>query len=79
MIAALDAIRAEDPRADRAALLAELSGVTGLAPAQVGVALRYYAAYPDEVDERIALNQEVADREEQLWEAQQELLRRRKH
>jgi hypothetical protein len=44
----------------------------------VGIALRYYAAYPKEIDERIVHNAEVAEREEQLWAAQQALLRRRK-
>jgi len=78
VIAALNAVRDEDPEIDSAALLRQLAEVTGLASAQVGVALRYYAAYPDEIDERIVLNNEVADREEQLWEAQQKLLRKRK-
>jgi hypothetical protein len=45
--------------------------------ARVHTALRYYAAYPDEIDERIANNADVAEREEQLWAAQQSLLRRR--
>ena len=35
-------------------------------------------AYPDEIDERIASNKDVAEREEQLWAAQQSLLRRPK-
>jgi len=78
VIAALNAIRQEDPDVDGEPLLAELSKVTGLTAVQVGVAVRYYAAYPGEVDERIALNQEIAEREEQLWEAQQKLLRKRK-
>lgn len=78
VIAALNAVRDEDPQAERASLLSELGKVTGLTSAQVGVALRYYSAYPDEIDERIVLNREAADREEQLWAAQQELLRKRK-
>lgn len=77
VIAALHAVREEQPDVDRAALVSELAGVTGLSTALVGVALRYYAAYPDEIDERIALNKDVADREEQLWEAQQKLLQKR--
>jgi hypothetical protein len=78
IISALHAVRDEDPQADRTSVLDALGGVTGLSPAQVGVAVRYYAAYPAEIDERIALNQAVAEREEQLWEAQQKLLRKRK-
>jgi hypothetical protein len=78
VIAALNAIREEDPQADQMSLLGELGEVTGLSAAQVGVALRYYAAYPSEIDERITLNKEVAEREEQLWKAQQRLLQKRK-
>jgi hypothetical protein len=78
VIAALNAIREEEPEVDRSSLLDDLSRVTGLSPALVGVALRYYAAFPDEIDERIVLNKEVADREEELWEAQQKLLQKRK-
>jgi hypothetical protein len=77
VIAALDAIRDEDPEIGRPALLEQLGRVTGLSSALVGVALRYYAAYPAEIDERIVLNKDVADREEQLWEAQQKLLQTR--
>lgn len=78
VIAALDAVRAEDPEIDGTVLLEELGTVTGLTIAQVGAALRYYAAYPIEIDERVSLNQEAAEREERLWEAQQSLLQKRK-
>lgn len=78
-IAALNAVRQEHPELDGNALINELSAVTGLSPDRVGVALRYYAAYPDEIDDRIASNTAVAEREEQLWAAQQALLQRRKH
>ena len=78
VVAALHAIRDQDPELDGDRLVAELAGVTGLTPVQVGVALRYYTAYSVEIDERIASNREVAEREEQLWEAHQALLRRRK-
>jgi hypothetical protein len=75
IITALNAIRSEDPRLDGPALVTEIATVTGLNPEQVAIAVRYYAAYPDEIDERIAGNTEVADREERLWAAQQSLLR----
>ena len=51
--------------------------MTGLSPHQVGIAVRYYAAYPEEIDERVASNTDVAEREERLWAAQQSLLRRK--
>jgi hypothetical protein len=78
VIAALNAFREEGPDLEGDALIGELVTVTGLSPDRVGVALRYYAAYPEEVDERIASNADVAEREEQLWAAQQALLGRRK-
>lgn len=58
--------------------MGEVSTATGLNVAQVTAVLRYYAAYPDEIDERIASNRDVAEREERLWAAQQTLLRRRR-
>jgi hypothetical protein len=45
-----------------------------LAPAQVRAAVRYYAEYRDEVDERIRLNREEAERERRSWERMQEAL-----
>jgi hypothetical protein len=78
VIGALNAVREESPELDGDPLLAELGDATGLGASQVVVALRYYAAYPDEIDERIAHNAEIAEREEKLWEAQQTLLRKRK-
>jgi hypothetical protein len=77
VVSALNAIRDEDPDLDGDRLLAEIGTVTGLNVTQVTVVLRYYAAYPDEIDERLANNRDVAEREERLWVAQQTLLRRR--
>jgi hypothetical protein len=77
VIGALNAIRDEDPDLDGDRLLAEVSTVTGLAVTHVTTVLRYYAAYPAEIEERIASNMDVAEREERLWAAQQKLLRRR--
>jgi hypothetical protein len=77
VIAALHAIRDESPGLGEESLLREVSEVTGLTVAQVRIVVRYYAAYPDEIDERIALNSEIAEREEQLWTAQQTILRKR--
>jgi hypothetical protein len=78
VIAALQAVRSESPDLDGDFLINELAAVTGLSTARLGVALRYYAAYPKEIEERIVSNAEVAEREEQLWAAQQALLQRRK-
>jgi hypothetical protein len=78
VIAALKSIRDESPDLGGENMLADLATVTGLDRDQVNVVLRYYADYPIEVDERIASNREVAEREERLWAAQQKILRRRK-
>ncbi|MFF3852935.1 hypothetical protein [Micromonospora sp. NPDC002575] len=76
IVAALHAVRGEAPQLEGDELTAELVAVTGLSAAQVGTALRYYAAYPDEIDERVTSNHEAARREEELWSAQQRILRR---
>jgi hypothetical protein len=76
VVTALQAIRDEAPDLDGGSLVAEIATGTGLNQELVTVALRYYAAFPEEIDERIESNREVAQREERLWTAQQGLLRR---
>jgi hypothetical protein len=77
VIGALNAIRDDEPDLEGDPLLTELASVTGLSATQVTTALRYYASYPTEIDERLARNRDVAEREERLWQAQRTLLRRR--
>jgi len=45
-----------------------------LTHAQVRIALRYYAEFRDEVDERIAFNRQEAERERTAWERARETL-----
>jgi uncharacterized protein (DUF433 family) len=45
-----------------------------LTPAQIRVAVRYYAEYRDEVDERIRLNREEAERQRVSWQRMREAL-----
>jgi hypothetical protein len=45
-----------------------------LTPAQVRVAVRYYAEYREEIDERIARNVEDADAAEAQWRREQNAL-----
>ena len=47
---------------------------TGLTPQQVGVVLRYYAEYRDEIDAWIRIVDEEAQRAEADWRREQELL-----
>lgn len=45
-----------------------------LTPVQVLAAVRYYAEYRDEVDDRIRLNREEAERQRAAWERMQAAL-----
>lgn len=45
-----------------------------LTPAQVRTAVRYYAAFKDEIDQRIRLNREEAERERRVWELERDIL-----
>ena len=49
---------------------------TGLTPEQVGVALRYYAEYRDEIASWIQMVDAEAERAEADWRREQELLSR---
>ena len=74
VISALHDIQREHLGQPGAEVMATLHEVTGLSTEQLNAALRYYADYPDEVDERIEANHAEAEREEKLWRAQQRLL-----
>ena len=76
VIGALHALREESPSLSDSDLRDALAEVTGLRAEQVSAALRYYVAYPEEIDERIAANEAEAAREHALWESQQTLLGR---
>jgi hypothetical protein len=67
VIGALQAVRAEDSDLADEALIAAVAEGTGLSPRVVRIAIRYYAAYPAEVEERIAANHEAAREAEAAW------------
>jgi hypothetical protein len=48
--------------------------ILGLTDSQVRTAVRYYGAFTDEVDQRIALNTEDADEAEAAWQREQAAL-----
>lgn len=50
--------------------------LTGLSPAQVRAALRYYAEYPREIDDWLRRVDEEADQAEAAWRREQDLLQR---
>ena len=56
---------------DAVAATAEWGNLT---PGQVRAAVRYYAEYRDEVDERIRRNREEAERQRVSWQRMQEAL-----
>jgi hypothetical protein len=62
VIGALRAVRDEDPSRSGSVLHSELRTVTGLTTEQVSAVLGYYAAHPEDVDARIAANDEAAER-----------------
>jgi len=77
VIEALHAVREDMPSLEGEDLVDDLAAVTGLGRETISKALRYYAAYPGEIDERVDANRDAAEREERLWRAGQHLLRRR--
>jgi hypothetical protein len=54
--------------------VAETAELTDLRPDQVEVIARYYAQYPNEIDEFIELNNREADEAEAAWLREQALL-----
>lgn len=77
VIGALQAVRAQDPGLADESLVGAVADATGLSPRMVRIAVRYYTAYPAEVTERIAANNEAAQEAEAAWQAEQSLLRAR--
>jgi uncharacterized protein (DUF433 family) len=51
----------------------ELATSLELTPAQIRVALRYYASYPEEIDAQVRLNDDLAAELEMAWLRQQGL------
>jgi hypothetical protein len=73
----LHAVRHETPDLEGEDLACEVAAATGVSRQGIATALRYYADYAEEINERVAANRDVADREERLWQAEQHLLGQR--
>ena len=54
--------------------IAATAAWTSLSETQVRAAVRYYAEFPTEVDERIRLNREESEREHASWERTRDAL-----
>jgi hypothetical protein len=77
VIDSLLSVRDSEPELADNALLAATAAATGLTDRKVRIAVRYYAAHRDEIDDRIAANREATEQAEAAWLAEQELLRGR--
>jgi hypothetical protein len=75
VMGALQAVRAQDPSLADESLVGATAEATGVSPRMIRVAIRYYTAYPAEVEERITANQEAAQEAQAAWQAEQDLLR----
>lgn len=75
VIDTLRIVREADPELADDALAQATAEAMGLSERKVRVAVRYYAVYRAEVDERIAANREAATAAEAAWRGEQELLR----
>jgi hypothetical protein len=74
VVATLRMVQSAEPDLAGDQLVDAVAEAHGIPPGRVRVAVRYYAAYPAEVDERIAANEEAAAQAETAWLAEQELL-----
>jgi len=57
------------------ALVAATAEAMGLAERKVRTAVRYYAAYRTDIDDRISANHEATQEAEAAWRSEQDLLR----
>lgn len=65
-------VKGADGRGDAA--VSTTASDLNLTPLQVETALQYYAGYPDEIEARIKLDEEEAQRAETAWRRRQSLL-----
>lgn len=69
--------RDAEPEFSEAEVLQLIVETTGVSARLVQVAMRYWAMYPEEVDEQIHANEVAAAQAELAWRRQHELLQRR--
>jgi hypothetical protein len=74
LVRVLDEIRQARPKLTGERLVTALSEELGLTPAKVRLAIGYYAAFPQEIDARIAAAEEASVRAEQAAHVRQRLL-----
>ena len=74
VIRAIRSAHAAEPELDSDNLLSLVSENTGVAPRLLGTAVRYWAAYPDEVNAEIAAADAAEEAAEQAWLRERQLL-----
>ena len=74
MIRAIKSARAAEPRLHDDDLLSLVGGNTGIAPRLLSTAVRYWAAYPAEIDAEIAAAEAAEEAAEQAWLRERQLM-----
>ena len=74
VVRAVRSARGAEPGLAEEALLALVATNAGLASRLIRVAVRYWAAYPDDVDAEIAAAAAAEDAAEQAWQRERQLL-----
>lgn len=74
VICALRAAQQDGGAGNPPELVETVAEVSSLSITQVHAVVAYYADHPDEIDSRIAANQQAADELEQAWRRQREIL-----
>jgi hypothetical protein len=76
VVRAVRSARAAEPDLDENALLSLVAGNTGVPMRLLRGALRYWAAYPDEVDAEITVADRAEQAAEHAWQREHDLLAR---
>lgn len=76
VIRSLRSARAEEPELGESEITALVAGNAGITPRQVEMALEYWSAYPDEIDEQVRADERAEERVEAMLRRRSELLRR---
>ena len=76
VIRAVMSARAAEPRLGAESVVALVATNTGLLPRLIDTALRYWAAYPDEIDAWIVATGQREQAGLEAWQRQQDLLAR---
>jgi hypothetical protein len=74
LVRVVNEVRRARPKLTGEKLVTVVAEELGLTPAKVRLAIGYYAAFPGEIDDRIAAAEEASVRAEQAWHVRQRLL-----